>query len=375
VPAAPSGAGSGASAATAPASTTPTQSSPPAAPAATAAPVDPAVAEEARRQSVLALRQQVSEQARLHALFWPLNRAAAPLCTGSAIATLGPLPRTLLTMTEGTRNVACQVLDVDERLTFTEVVADTAGCAGGDPARGSTEVDRRRPGGRRCRGIARLPAGAARSGGQAAAAGAAPAARGTRDDRGGASRGDVFQRHRADRGDSVNAHASGRAVLVSRGMLRFANDRELGVVIAHELAHIALGHTQPGATTVTVTSGGSVSGNVLTGTVRRARGHRRRRDRPGPAPTAPAVGRRTLRELDADTVGVRLAAAQQACRCRRRPTSGVASRSTIPPPSRTATCERIRRRRSVSSNWSARCASSNADRPRTPWPRPFAMVA
>lgn len=43
--------------------------------------------------------------------------------------------------------------------------------------------------------------------------------------------------------DSVNAFADGKRVIVTRGMLRFAaSDTELELVIAHEIAHNAMGH-------------------------------------------------------------------------------------------------------------------------------------
>lgn len=42
--------------------------------------------------------------------------------------------------------------------------------------------------------------------------------------------------------DKVNAFADGQYIAVTRGMLRFANDAELAVVIGHELAHNAQGH-------------------------------------------------------------------------------------------------------------------------------------
>lgn len=48
-----------------------------------------------------------------------------------------------------------------------------------------------------------------------------------------------------DGGDAVNAFATGRAVAVTRGMLRFVrNDAELALVISHELAHNAMKHIE-----------------------------------------------------------------------------------------------------------------------------------
>lgn len=43
--------------------------------------------------------------------------------------------------------------------------------------------------------------------------------------------------------DVINAFADGKRVIITRGMLRFAqNDTELGLVVAHELAHNAMKH-------------------------------------------------------------------------------------------------------------------------------------
>lgn len=46
--------------------------------------------------------------------------------------------------------------------------------------------------------------------------------------------------------ESLNAYADGKAIAIFRGMLRFANDNELAMVIGHELAHNFLGHVQAG---------------------------------------------------------------------------------------------------------------------------------
>jgi predicted Zn-dependent protease len=44
--------------------------------------------------------------------------------------------------------------------------------------------------------------------------------------------------------DAVNAFADGEKVVITKGMMRFVeNDRELSLVIAHEMAHNAMGHT------------------------------------------------------------------------------------------------------------------------------------
>lgn len=54
--------------------------------------------------------------------------------------------------------------------------------------------------------------------------------------------------------DAINAYADGKKIYVTRGMMRFINeDRELALVVAHELAHNTMGHI------------GKKSGNALLG--------------------------------------------------------------------------------------------------------------
>jgi len=44
-------------------------------------------------------------------------------------------------------------------------------------------------------------------------------------------------------GQEVNAYADGKAIMVTRGMMRFASDdRELAMVVGHELGHNTMGH-------------------------------------------------------------------------------------------------------------------------------------
>jgi membrane-associated protease RseP (regulator of RpoE activity) len=44
--------------------------------------------------------------------------------------------------------------------------------------------------------------------------------------------------------EQLNAFADGKAIAIYRGMLRFANDQELALVIGHELAHNFMGHIE-----------------------------------------------------------------------------------------------------------------------------------
>lgn len=46
--------------------------------------------------------------------------------------------------------------------------------------------------------------------------------------------------------ESLNAYADGKAIAIFRGLLRFANDNELAIVIGHELAHNFMGHIEAG---------------------------------------------------------------------------------------------------------------------------------
>ena len=64
--------------------------------------------------------------------------------------------------------------------------------------------------------------------------------------------------------DAVNAQASDRAILVTRGMLRFVqSDDELALVIGHELAHIALKHYESRKAEAQARVGVSIFGILL----------------------------------------------------------------------------------------------------------------
>ena len=55
--------------------------------------------------------------------------------------------------------------------------------------------------------------------------------------------------------DAINSYADGRRVLITRGMMRFAqSDQELALVVAHEMAHDILGHTIQRHDTATIAS-------------------------------------------------------------------------------------------------------------------------
>lgn len=276
-------------------------------------PPDPAVLEEARKQAEFAFRQRVQEVTRLYSLFWPLTRAAAPLCEGRSLASIGPSPGTLLAVSEASRPELRRLLGMDERLTFIVVVDNTpaarAGIRAGDillavddqPIAPSAEASRQYN--------ERLAAAATRG---------APVEL-LLERKGQQQRVSVPVDRvcsgsiQALTNDVVGAYASGRTIGVTRGMLRFADDRELAIVIGHELAHIALGHTQAPrppvaqSTVPAVGAGSGASGIAGSGVA------------PTPAPvitgrvpqmaTPEQRAQSQQRELDADVVGLALVAA------------------------------------------------------------------
>lgn len=270
-------------------------------------PMDPAVAAEAAKQAELAVRQEAMEYSRLQSIFWPLARAAAPLCPDRIGGALGPAPVSLVGIKESSRPLLRRLLGMDERLTFTEIVDGTAAARAGLRAGDIlTAIDGvTLPVSREASKIyfEKLHAAAGRNGTltlQIERAGK-PLAISASVDRVCATVALPIS------SDTVSAFAAGRGVLVTRGMLRFANDRELAVVIAHEVAHIALGHTAKGKNetdTPADARGGELAagiGGAQTGPAARPSG--------GAADTATQRARQQHRELDADSVGVYLVAA------------------------------------------------------------------
>lgn len=275
-----------------------TDTRPPA--AAPAASADPAVIAEAAKQAELAIRQEAMEYSRLQSVFWPIARAARPLCANRFSGSIGPAPSSLIGIRESVRPIMRRVLGTDERLTFTEIVdgtpAERAGVRAGDIL---TAIDG-----------SQLPV--------------------SKDAmriyfervHGAAQKGAALELQLERQGtglkltvpveqvcamialpipsDAVSAFAAGRGVFVTRGMMRFTNDRELAIVVAHEVAHIALGHTLRDKTDGTVNPPANGAADCVNC---------------GPTPLRPApvpeVSRlvQQSRELDADVVGAYLAAA------------------------------------------------------------------
>lgn len=294
-------------------STTPSRPAAPRPAAPAQRPPDPAVLEEARKQAEFAFRQRVQEVSRLYSLFWPLTRAAAPLCEGRSLASIGPSPGTLLAVSEASRPELRRLLGMDERLTFIVVVDNTpaalAGIRAGDIL---LAVDGQpiAPGAQASRQYHERLAAAATRGTQAELL----------LERSGQQQHISVPVERICAGsiqtltnDVVGAYVSGRTIGVTRGMLRFADDRELAIVIGHELAHIALGHTQPpqapaAQSPVPAVGAGSGASGIAAPSVT-----------PAPAPvitgrvpqiaTPEQRAQSQQRELDADVVGLALVAA------------------------------------------------------------------
>ena len=70
----------------------------------------------------------------------------------------------------------------------------------------------------------------------------------------------------------INAYADGEQVVITTGMMRFATDAELAVVVGHEIAHNAMGHISAmksnslwGAIAGALADGLSAAGGVQTG--------------------------------------------------------------------------------------------------------------
>ncbi len=270
---------------------------------AAAGPIDPAVAVEAAKQSELAVQQEAQEFSRLQSIFWPIALAAKPLCPTRFSGSIGPSPGTLIGMRESVRPILRKLLGMDERLTFTEIVDETpahkAGMQAGDILTGIDGT------------VLPVSKDALKMYFErihAAAIKGVPVS--LQLERKGApfSVSVPVERVCASivlpmAADTVSAFAAGRAVLVTRGMMRFANDRELAIVIAHEVAHIALGHTlkdknEPAAASADAARGSTVLG-MPSGT-----------SNPAPAASAePSKLSQQTKELDADVVGAYLVAA------------------------------------------------------------------
>lgn len=63
-----------------------------------------------------------------------------------------------------------------------------------------------------------------------------------------------------EKADSVNAYADGKNIVMSEGMMAFANDNQVALVLAHEFAHNMMGHIDAKKQNIGV---GSIVGTLL----------------------------------------------------------------------------------------------------------------
>ncbi|NNG04891.1 MAG: M48 family metalloprotease [Inquilinus sp.] len=199
-----------------------------------------AVETDAQRQYVI--KRQISERERLHRVAWPLLAANAPLCGNDVRPAFGLTVWNLDNVADEFKPVARTDFSLSDRLSVQSVVpgspSDAAGLRPGDE-------------------IVRI-------GGQTAPRGRNASQEFV--DRLTATTADgpvVLEVARQQEpltielasakscdygivledGGQINAYADGSNIMVTRGMMRFVeSDDELALVIAHELAHNAMGH-------------------------------------------------------------------------------------------------------------------------------------
>jgi hypothetical protein len=215
-----------------------------------------AVAEEAEIQRVMVLEQELRYQRRLSRVGYPILRAAVPLCDDRVRPRIGINISNVHAFDRDYQNAARKVLGVDGQIQLIDVTPGSAAFrAGLETGDRLLEIN-----------------------GQAVPAGskAVPETQDMLDDATARDRhvkllvlrgeealsfevaaDDIcYYPVRLAQSDALNAWADGKNIYIAKGMLRFAtDDRDLAVIIAHELAHNAMGHIQ------------KMQGNYLLGTL------------------------------------------------------------------------------------------------------------
>ncbi|HEX6106864.1 MAG TPA: M48 family metallopeptidase [Gemmatimonadales bacterium] len=198
---------------------------------------------EQERQRELALADLEHHQRRLDSIAYPLLARSTALCPGAVGYRLGMRVATVHDYEEPWRNAAAGALRLGDTLAVLGLVRDgPAGEAGLRPGDRLLQVSGRD-----------LPAGARAPAAFGEALAAARKAGGNRVSIRYARNGDtgeaaVVLAPGCDYGTHVliggelNAYADGRDIFVTSTMMRFTDDDELRVVVAHELAHNARGH-------------------------------------------------------------------------------------------------------------------------------------
>lgn len=205
---------------------------------------DKAVAEETRKQRLLVLQELLDDQARLNRVAYPILARAAPLCDGKIRASIGAQVSSAQDLPKDFRESAAG-LGLGNALQVIQVIAGT-------PAQraGVLEKDI-------VLGVEGTPA---------------PAGEGARakldtllEDLAKTRQTLNFRLRRAgaeivlpvaheptcdypvqlNPAEAINAFATGRQIVIMRGMLRFArDDLELALVVGHELAHNTMKHVE-----------------------------------------------------------------------------------------------------------------------------------
>jgi hypothetical protein len=198
---------------------------------------------EAQKQQEIALRSQLDGQTRLLRLAYPILKASADLCKDRVRTSIGVVSATRYSFDRGVRDTAIRVLGVGEVPKVVYVIpgspGDAAGVRTGDVlvAVGGQPV----PTGEEA--VQRLNEEVIGQLKPAEAVTVSVMREGVRQDLSVTPTTTCDVPPVLQVSDEVNAFTDGDKIVVTRGLMRFAeNDQELALVISHELAHAAMGH-------------------------------------------------------------------------------------------------------------------------------------
>lgn len=200
------------------------------------------VATETEAQRAYVFERQVSEEDRLQRVAWPILSANAPLCEDDVRTAFGFVVWNSDTVANEYKSVARTNYGLSELVSVRSVAPDSPGArAGLHPGdeivqvRGQAAPQGRQAPARFVDGLKSVGVGehvalGVRRQGKLVAVDLSPT---------------EYCDYRVVLQDSsqINAYADGNNIMVTRGMMRFVeSDEELALVIAHELAHNAMGH-------------------------------------------------------------------------------------------------------------------------------------